>query len=104
APPAPPPGEGRPAAQTKAGAFSAFLPSPGDGVGGAGRGAGVRALSFAQQRLWFLDRLEPESAAYNLPVALRLLGRLDFSHLSAALAGILRRHEALRTSFPETPD
>ena len=104
APPAPPPGEGRPAAQTKAGAFSAFLPSPGDGVGGAGRGAGVRALSFAQQRLWFLDRLEPESAAYNLPVALRLRGRLDFSHLSAALAGILRRHEALRTSFPETPD
>jgi len=103
APPAPPPGEGRPAEQSKLGAF-AFLPSPGDGVGGAGRGAGVRALSFAQQRLWFLDRLEPGSAAYNLPVALRLRGRLDFSYLSAALAGILRRHEALRTSFPETPD
>jgi amino acid adenylation domain-containing protein len=104
APPALPPGEGRPAEQTKLGAF-AFLPSPGDRVGGAGRGAGVRApLSFAQQRLWFLDRLEPGSAAYNLPVALRLRGRLDFSHLSAALAGIVRRHEALRTTFPETPD
>jgi amino acid adenylation domain-containing protein len=105
APPAPPPGEGGQARQTKRGASFAFLPSPGDGVGGAGRGAGVRApLSFAQQRLWFLDRLEPGSAAYNLPVALRLRGKLDFSHLSAALAGIVRRHEALRTAFPETPD
>ncbi len=66
---------------------------------------GVTApLSFAQQRLWFLDRLEPGSAAYNVPVALRLRGKLDFSHLSDALAGIVRCHEALRTSFPETAD
>jgi amino acid adenylation domain-containing protein len=77
----------------------------GVGVRGThGRGAGERALSFAQQRLWFLDRLEPGSAAYNVPAALRLRGQLDISHLSAALAGIVRRHEALRTSFPETAD
>jgi amino acid adenylation domain-containing protein len=79
----------------------------GAGVWGPhGRGGqGERApLSFAQQRLWFLDRLEPGSAAYNLPVALRLRGSLEVPALSAALAGIVRRHEALRTSFPETPD
>jgi len=106
APPAPPPGEGRQATETTLSRASAvFLPSPGDRVGGAGRGAGVRApLSFAQQRLWFLDRLEPGSAAYNVPVALRLCGKLDISCLSAALAGIIRRHEALRTSYPETAD
>ncbi|HEX3127632.1 MAG TPA: amino acid adenylation domain-containing protein [Thermoanaerobaculia bacterium] len=56
-------------------------------------------LSFAQQRLWFLDRLEPGSAAYNLPVRLRLLGPLRTDILAAALTEIVRRHEALRTTF-----
>ncbi len=56
-------------------------------------------LSFAQQRLWFLDRLEPGSAAYNLPVLLRFTGRLRPEILSAALTEIVRRHAALRTTF-----
>ncbi len=58
-------------------------------------------LSFSQQRLWFLDRLEPESPFYNVPLAVRLLGRLDLPALAAALGEIVRRHEALRTRFVE---
>ncbi|HSF38968.1 MAG TPA: amino acid adenylation domain-containing protein [Thermoanaerobaculia bacterium] len=57
-------------------------------------------LSFGQERLWFLDQLEVRSAAYNVPAAVRLRGRLDMPALAAALNGIAARHEALRTSFP----
>jgi natural product biosynthesis luciferase-like monooxygenase protein/amino acid adenylation domain-containing protein len=53
-------------------------------------------LSFAQQRLWLLDQLEPENAAYNLPLALRLRGELDEAALERALGEIVRRHEVLR--------
>jgi amino acid adenylation domain-containing protein len=56
-------------------------------------------LSFAQQRLWFLDRLEPGDTAYNIPVFLRLSGALDRTALVRSLAEVLRRHESLRTSF-----
>ncbi|MCB1054464.1 MAG: AMP-binding protein, partial [Acidobacteria bacterium] len=56
-------------------------------------------LSFAQQRLWFLDRLEPGSAAYNLPGALRLDGPLVVRGVEEALAAITARHESLRTVF-----
>ncbi|HEX7240656.1 MAG TPA: condensation domain-containing protein, partial [Longimicrobiaceae bacterium] len=62
---------------------------------------GPLPLSFAQQRLWLLDRMEPGSAAYNMPAALRLLGPLDPAALAAALAAVVRRHEALRTVFAE---
>ncbi|MCP4660133.1 MAG: amino acid adenylation domain-containing protein, partial [bacterium] len=55
-------------------------------------------LSFAQQRLWFLDRLEPGSSAYNVPTALRLRGVLRLAALKRALAEIVRRHQSLRTS------
>ena len=56
-------------------------------------------LSFAQQRLWFLDQLEPNSSAYNAPAAYRLAGPLDVMALEAAINEIVRRHEALRTTF-----
>jgi amino acid adenylation domain-containing protein len=58
-------------------------------------------LSFAQERLWFLDRLEPGSAVYHIPAAVRLEGPLDPSRLAAALGGVVARHEALRTRFAE---
>jgi len=60
---------------------------------------GPLPLSFSQERLWFLANLETESAAYNMPSALRLTGSLDVDALDRALAEIVRRHEALRTTF-----
>jgi hypothetical protein len=57
-------------------------------------------LSFAQQRLWFLDKLDPGSAVYNIPGAILFRGRLDTDALERALNEIIRRHEILRTSFP----
>ena len=57
-------------------------------------------LSFAQQRLWFLDQWQPGTSLYNLPGGLRLLGSLDRPALESSLNEILRRHEALRTTFP----
>ena len=56
-------------------------------------------LSFAQERLWFLDRLDPGSARYNMPVGLRLRGGLDAPALAAALAGLAARHQPLRARF-----
>lgn len=56
-------------------------------------------LSFAQQRLWFLQQMNPQSPAYNMPVASRLLGRLDVKALEQALNEIVQRHEVLRTTF-----
>jgi amino acid adenylation domain-containing protein len=56
-------------------------------------------LSYAQQRLWFLAQLEPESPVYNIPVAYRLSGPLNVTALEQSLSEIARRHETLRTIF-----
>jgi len=56
-------------------------------------------LSFAQERLWFLDRLEPGSSAYNLPTSVRLRGTLKVEALERSLNAIMARHESLRTTF-----
>src|SRR5262249_31943125 len=61
---------------------------------------GKLPLSFAQQRLWFLHELEPTSSFYNVPVAVRLRGRLQIEALQRTLNEVVRRHESLRTSFP----
>jgi amino acid adenylation domain-containing protein len=57
-------------------------------------------LSFAQQRLWFLEQLEPERCSYNMAAALRLQGHLNAEALQHSLDQIVERHEALRTYFP----
>ncbi|MGW0039220.1 amino acid adenylation domain-containing protein [Gordonia sp. NPDC003376] len=59
-------------------------------------------LSPAQQRMWFLNRMEPDSAAYNIPVILRLSGRLHIPALRDALSDVAARHEVLRTIYPDT--
>jgi natural product biosynthesis luciferase-like monooxygenase protein len=59
----------------------------------------VFPTSFAQQRLWFLDQLNPGSTLYNLPMAVRLHGPLDLRALEQTFSQIVRRHEALRTTF-----
>ncbi|HWF19470.1 MAG TPA: condensation domain-containing protein, partial [Verrucomicrobiae bacterium] len=63
------------------------------------RRSGHLPLSFAQQRLWFLDQLHPESSLYNVPVALRLEGALNECALRRSLATIVERHGVLRTRF-----
>ena len=64
-----------------------------------GETVGPQPLSHAQERMWFLDQLEPGSPFYNMFQAVSLKGRLDVSALEQALSEIVRRHEALRTTF-----
>jgi amino acid adenylation domain-containing protein len=60
---------------------------------------GASVLSYAQERLWFLQQLEPDSDAYNVPSTMRMRGRVDDAALERALREILRRHEVLRTTY-----
>ncbi|MFE3206135.1 amino acid adenylation domain-containing protein [Embleya sp. NPDC059237] len=64
-------------------------------------GERVGGLSFGQERLWFLDRFAPGDAAWNIPWLLRLSGPLDIEALRVAFAGVVARHDALRTRFPD---
>ncbi|NVJ28107.1 amino acid adenylation domain-containing protein, partial [Myxococcus sp. AM011] len=66
--------------------------------------SGDLPLSFAQQRLWFLDRLQPDSPFYNIPTALQVNGELHTDALTRALHELVRRHESLRTSFVTRAD
>src|SRR5678815_1353979 len=65
----------------------------------AQREGDVMPLSFAQQRLWFIDQLEPGNPVYNTPRGVRLRGTLEVAALERALTELVRRHEALRTTF-----
>jgi len=67
-------------------------------------GSNSASLSFAQQRLWLIDQLEPGNAMYNSPVALRLTGCLNVTALERTLSEIVRRHELLRTTFSVIDD
>ncbi len=62
--------------------------------------AGPLPLSFAQERLWVIDRMDPGGSVYNVPFTLRLRGELDEGALRAALDALVERHESLRTTFP----
>src|SRR2546425_10149713 len=57
-------------------------------------------LSFAQQRLWFLNQLDPDNSFYNVPRVIRLKGTLDVAALKLCLTEIVRRHKVLHTRFP----
>ncbi|WP_255342603.1 non-ribosomal peptide synthase/polyketide synthase [Nocardia sp. CNY236] len=58
-------------------------------------------LSLAQQRMWFLNRLDRQSTAYNIPLAVRLTGELDIAALNAAIGDVVARHEVLHTVYPQ---
>ncbi|MER5556975.1 condensation domain-containing protein, partial [Streptomyces sp. NPDC002793] len=72
-----------------------------EGVLTVGRGDEPLVASYAQQRMWFLHRMNPDSSLYNIAAAWRLDGELDRDALERALNEIIRRHQVLRTVFPE---
>ena len=74
--------------------------SPSDPIDRVSRD-GDLPLSFMQQRLWFLARLDPELCAYNIPMSWRLRGALDTAALEHAIREVVRRHEVLRSVFPD---
>ncbi len=87
------------AVEAAGGAVAAAAPAEAVGVTRRPPGDHDLPLSFPQERLWFLDRLDPGAPFYNIAVTLRLSGRLDIPALAASFDELLRRHEALRTAF-----
>ena len=79
-------------------------PTESNGHGLPKRTDGPIPLSLGQQRLWFLDRLDPGNGAYNVPAALGLRGHLNVDALRQSIEEIVRRHEILRTRFPSQGD
>ncbi|HVV01444.1 MAG TPA: condensation domain-containing protein, partial [Verrucomicrobiae bacterium] len=61
-------------------------------------------LSFSQQRLWLLEQLEPGTALYNIPTAVRITGHLDVKALARAFNSLITRHEALRARFDSSEE
>src|SRR6185437_10133898 len=61
--------------------------------------SGKLALSYGQERLWFINLLDPENVSYNMPDSVRIKGRLDVGSLERTLREVVRRHESLRTRF-----
>ena len=61
-------------------------------------------LSIAQQRLWFIDQLDPGNPAYNVPGVLDIHGKLNAAELPIAMSRVVERHESLRTRFVDRPD
>ncbi|MFC9653992.1 amino acid adenylation domain-containing protein, partial [Streptomyces sp. NPDC056937] len=87
-------------AVTSGGQASAAVSAPqGSGITPAPRDGRPLPLSYAQERLWFLDEFTPGGAEYNVVTTLRLTGTLDPAALRAAVSGLVARHEALRTTF-----
>ncbi|MES1244667.1 MAG: amino acid adenylation domain-containing protein, partial [Acidobacteriota bacterium] len=78
--------------------------SPGPEILPRGSDEGPHPLSFAQERLWFVWRLDPDSSAYHLPLAFRLPAGLDADRLESCLRELVRRHESLRTLYGDGPD
>jgi amino acid adenylation domain-containing protein len=76
-----------------------LLERKGEIVALLGKDRRYAAPSYSQQRLWFIDQLEPDSTAYSIPTGIRLSGRLDTAALRQSLEEIVRRHETLRTTF-----
>jgi amino acid adenylation domain-containing protein len=75
------------------------VPSPPACEAAAEEDVYLAPASFAQQRLWFLHQLEPESSAYNMSAAVRITGRLEADAMERSFAELVRRHETLRTGF-----
>jgi len=73
----------------------------GPGIERVERGEGGEVLSYAQQRLWFMDQMERGSGLYNVPCAVRLKGEMKEEAMRRALSEIVRRHEVMRTVFRE---
>ncbi|WP_280437982.1 condensation domain-containing protein, partial [Nocardia carnea] len=85
------------------GGRAALVPQPRSSqVTESGEVRDVAPLSLAQQRMWFLNRFDGASAAYNIPMAIRLSGELDVDALRVAVADLVARHEVLRTVYPDT--